>query len=148
MENKNMMQMIAESCGSFETAQEFMCYENIAKDITNYVNYGIDGRPSNDEVRESKERTVRPLVDALFDRVTYVPQYSAAYRSELVKLGLHTGHLVTENPMDNWYSDAPHGTPTQIFVYYTAPEELVTNIPDYLKEKRNNILESLDSKVR
>lgn len=148
----NMMQMIVESCGSFEKAQEFMCYERIAKDIINYVNYGIDGRSSNDEVREIKERTVRPVVDGLFDSISYVPQYAIAYQSELVKLGLHTGHLVTENPMENWYSDAPYGTPTQVFVYYTAPKELVTNIPAYLRKKRNNFLKSLEaskhSKVR
>lgn len=143
-----MMELVVESCGSFETAQEFMCYENIAKDITNYVNYGVNGKQSSDEDKESKLAIVRPIIDGLFDTVTYVPQYAIAYKSSLVNLGLHTGHLVTENPMENWYSDAPYGTPTQVYVYYTAPEELVTNIPDYLKEKRNNILESLNSKVR
>lgn len=146
--DKNIMENLVESCGSIETAQEFMCYENIAKSITKFVNFGVDGKLVSDEIKESREADVRPLVDNLFDRVTYVPQFSMASRSTLVELGLHTGHLVTENPMENWYTDAPYGTPTQVYLYYTAPEELVTNIPDYLKEKRSNILESLNSKVR
>lgn len=126
--------------------QQFRCYENIASAITEYATTNvINGKRITDpKVITGKLNQLLPVIDALFDQVTYLPQYAAAESSSLVRLGLQTGHLVTENPIENWYTDFPYGQPTQVYLYYTAPEELTYQMPDYLKEKRNEIRQSLN----
>lgn len=126
--------------------QQFMAFEKMASAITEYATTNvINGKRITDpKVITGKLNQFLPVIDALFDQVTYLPQYAAAESSSLVRLGLQTGHLVTENPIENWYTDFPYGQPTQVYLYYTAPEELTYQMPDYLKEKRNEIRQSLN----
>lgn len=145
MGDKSFMKHLANR-SDWATAQKFMCYEKTARNITEYIYYNFDGeRIIDDNIIRSRIEEVRPLIDVLFDQVTFLPQYNMACDSTLVKLGLKTGHLVTENSIDNWY-EFPNGNPTEVYLYYTAPEGLVYQIPDYLKEKRKLILGSLGKK--
>ena len=126
--------------------QQFGCYENIASAITEYATTNvINGKRITDpKVITGKLNQLLPVIDALFDQVSYLPQGNLAEVSSLVRLGLQTGHLVTENSMKGWYTEGPSGEPTQVYLYYTAPEELTYQMPDYLKEKRNEIRQSLN----
>lgn len=126
--------------------QQFMAFEKMASAITEYATTNvINGKRITDpKVITGKLNRFLPVIDALFDQVSYLPQGNLAEVSSLVRLGLQTGHLVTENPMEGWYTDAPYGQPTQVYLYYTAPEELTYQMPDYLKEKRNEIRQSLN----
>lgn len=145
MDDKRFMRLLAD-CSNWPTAQEYMCYEKIARGISEYIYYNYDGTPTiNKEEVKNKIDDMREIVDTLFDQVTFIPQYATACESTLVKLGLETGHLVTENPMDNWY-EYPTGEPTIIYLYYTAPEGLVYKLPDYLKEKRISKIEAINKK--
>lgn len=145
MDDMRFMKLLAEH-STWPTAQEYMCYEKIARSINEYIHYNFDKTPtiSKEEVK-NKIDDVREIVDTLFDQVTFIPQYAIACESTLVKLGLETGHLVTENPMDNWYENE-EGKPTLIYLYYTAPEGLDYLLPDYLKEKRIDKLKSTNKK--
>ncbi len=141
----NIMTKVLEDRGDYVRAKEFMCYENTARNIIEFVTTDVKGEKLTDQEEITRRLNgVSSLIDALFDQVTYLPQYAAAERSSLVRLGLQTGHLVTENPMEGWYTDFPYGKPTQVYLYYTAPEELTYQMPDYLKEKRNEIRQSLN----
>ena len=126
--------------------QEFMVFEKMASAITKYATTNvINGKRITDpEVITGKLNQLLPVIDALFDQVSYLPQGNLAEVSSLVRLGLQTGHLVTENSMKGWYTEGPSGEPTQVYLYYTAPEELTYQMPDYLKEKRNEIRQSLN----
>ena len=125
---------------------EFMVFEKMASAITKYATTNvINGKRITDpEVITGKLNRFLPMIDELFDQCSYVPQGIVAESSSFVRLGLQTGHLVTENPIENWYTDFPYGEPTQVYLYYTAPEELTYQMPDRLKEKRNEIRRSLN----
>ena len=124
--------------------QQFLACEKMASAITEYAITDVNGKRIKDsEVITGKLNRFLPVIDALFDQVTHVPQGTLALASSLVALGLQTGHLVTENPMKNWY-EGPSGEPTQVYLYYAAPEYLTDQMPDYLKEKRNEIRQSLN----
>lgn len=145
MDDKHFFRFLAER-SDWPTAQEYMCYEKIARSISEYIHYNYDGTGISDkELIKNKIGDVREIVDTLFDQVTFIPQYATACESTLVKLGLETGHLVTENPMDNWYEN-PIGEPTIVYLYYTAPEGLVCKLPDYLKEKRTSKIKETNKK--
>ena len=125
--------------------QQFLACEKMASAITEYAITDVNGKRIKDsEVITGKLNLFLPVIDALFDRVPHVPQGILALASALVRLGLQTGHLVTENPMKGWYTEGPSGEPTQVYLYYTAPEELTHQMPDYLKEKRKAIRQSLN----
>lgn len=126
--------------------QVFMSFEKMASTITKLATTDvINGeRLTDPEKITERLNQLLPWIDSLFDEVSYVPQGIVAESSSLVKLGLKTGHLVTENPIENWYTDAPYGKPTQIYLYYTAPEGLTYRMPDYLKEKRKAIRQGLN----
>ena len=128
--------------------QEFVACEKMASVIYRQVELAttdVNGkRLTNPEEITEKLNRFLPMIDELFDQASYVPQGIIATESSFVKLGLQTGHLVTENPIENWYTDFPYGEPTQVYLYYTAPEELTYQMPDYLKEKRNEIRQSLN----
>lgn len=147
MEAEEFMRILAETWDvDIYKAQKSMCLEKAARSIIEYVCYTIEGeRISDEKIVEERIHSIIPLIDSLFEQVTLIPQGILAYESSLVGLGLKTGHLVTENPMDNWY-EGPTGNPTQIYLYCVAPEELTYQMPDYLKEKRNSILESIGKK--
>ena len=125
--------------------QQFLACEKMASAITEYAITDVNGKRIKDsEVITGKLNRFLPVIDALFDQVSYLPQGNLAEVSSLVRLGLQTGHLVTENSMKGWYTEGPSGEPTQVYLYYTAPEELTYQMPDYLKEKRNEIRQSLN----
>ena len=128
--------------------QEFVACEKMASVIYRQVELAttdVNGkRLTNPEEITEKLNRFLPMIDELFDQASYVPQGIIATESSFVKLGLQTGHLVTENPIENWYTDFPYGEPTQVYLYYTAPEELTYQMPDRLKEKRNEIRRSLN----
>ena len=123
--------------------QQFLACEKMASAITEYATTDVNGeRITDSEVITEKLNRFLPVIDALFDRVSYLPYGSLAEASSLVRLGLQTGHLVTENPIENWY-DGLSGQPTEVYLYYKAPEYLTDQMPDYLKEKRNEIRQGL-----
>lgn len=128
--------------------QVFMAFEKMANVIIEQVELAttdVNGkRLTNPEEITEKLNRFLPMIDVLFDQASYVPQGIVAESSSFVKLGLQTGHLVTENPVETWYTDAPYGQPTEIYLYWKAPEELTYQMPDYLKEKRNEKLQSLN----
>ena len=126
-------------------AQQFKACEETASAIMEYATTDVNGKKlTNPEEITGKLNLFLPVIDALFDRVPHVPQGILALASALVRLGLQTGHLVTENPMKGWYTEGPSGEPTQVYLSYTAPEELTHQMPDYLKEKRKAIRQSLN----
>ena len=128
--------------------QVFMAFEKMANVIIEQVELAtIDAngkRLTNPEEITGRLNQFLPMIDELFDQVPYVPQGIVAESSSLVKLGLKTGHLVTENPIENWYTDLPYGQPTQIYLYWEAPKELTYQMSDHLKEKRKAIRQSLN----
>ena len=126
-------------------AQQFKACEETASAIMEYATTDVNGKKlTNPEEITGKLNLFLPVIDALFDRVPHVPQGILALASALVRLGLQTGHLVTENPIEHWYADIPGGFPTPIYFFWEAPEYLTYQIPDRLKEKRNEKLQSLN----
>ena len=128
--------------------QEFVACEKMASVIYRQVELAttdVNGkRLTNPEEITEKLNRFLPMIDELFDQASYVPQGIVATESSFVKLGLQTGHLVTENPIENWYADAPGGHPTPIYFFWEAPRELTYQMSDHLKEKRNEIRRSLN----
>lgn len=139
------MEKIFEKFLESQGEQEFMACEEMASVIIEKATTDVNGkRLTNPEEITEKLNRFLPMIDVLFDQAPYVPQGIVAESSPFVKLGLQTGHLVTENPVETWYTDAPYGQPTEIYLYWKAPEELTYQMPDYLKEKRNEKLQSLN----
>ena len=142
------MEKIFEKFLESKGEQEFMACEKMASVIIEQVELAttdVNGkRLTNPEEITEKLNRFLPMIDELFDQASYVPQGIVAPESSFVKLGLQTGYLVTENPIEHWYADIPGGFPTPIYFFWEAPEYLTYQIPDRLKEKRNEKLQSLN----
>ena len=115
--------------------------EGLARKILDYAQYEESGALVSDKKEVARRiEKFRPIADVIFDIVTDVPQYNQY--SSLARLGLETGHLVTENPIEGWRDDIldPKSEPTKIYLYNdpTAPEWLIkdSKMPEYLRNKR------------